>query len=135
MNSHFWRFALVGTLGFIVDTLVLYLLLGCSLSELVSRLGSFTCAAWVTWRINRHFTFVPTIHQSALREWTKYLFAMSGGGLVNLSVYTLIISSFSNYILLPAIAVGAGSLVGMTFNFISAKFWVFRSPKEEMMRV
>ncbi len=132
MNAIFWRFALVGTFGFIVDTLVLYILLWCSLSYSVSRLVSFICAAWVTWRINRYFTFAPTTHQSVLREWLKYLLAMSGGGLINFSAYYLIVSSFSNHILLPALAVGVGSMVGMTFNFISAKLWVFRLLKEKL---
>ncbi|WP_411181810.1 GtrA family protein [Paraburkholderia saeva] len=58
-------------------------MLWCSLGYGTGRLISFMCAAYTTWRINRRFTFSPNPERSALREWSAYLLAMSGGGLVN----------------------------------------------------
>ena len=59
-------------------------------------------------------------------EWWRYLGAMLGGGAVNYAAYSAVIGFGPANPLLPLAAVMCGSLAGMTVNFISAKFFVFK---------
>ena len=127
--SQFIRFGIVGAIGFVVDSAVLYALLWCSFGYFEGRIISFLCAAYTTWRINRRFTFEPHASRSAFKEWGSYMVAVSLGGSMNLLAYRLVMSSFPHSVILPLLAVGAGSLAGMIVNFVGAKLWVFRSPR------
>lgn len=123
------RFAVAGVAGLVADTAVLYLLLATGLGWALARALSFLAAVWVTWQINRRYTFRPA-GISRWQEWWRYLLAMLGGGLVNYAVYSAVMLaapwlSFVPALLLPLCAVAAGSLAGMTLNFVSAKFLVF----------
>lgn len=126
MPAQLLRFGAAGIAGLVVDTAVLYALLAVLPGHLLPRLGSFLCAVWTTWRINRRFTFHGERGGSVWHEWLRYLAAMSGGGLVNLIAYEAVMSFVAAAPWLPAAAVAAGSIAGMSVNFLSAKFWVFR---------
>ncbi|MDR5780160.1 GtrA family protein [Caballeronia sp. LZ065] len=129
--GQFLRFGVVGVIGFLVDSGVLYVMLWLSMGFMSGRIVSFLCAATTTWYINRRITFSPGTHRSVLREWVSYLVAMSGGGLVNLVCYRVVMSAFHYSHLLPLIAVGVGSIAGLLVNYTVAKFWVFRRPKRD----
>lgn len=130
MTNQFLRFGLVGVAGYVVDSGVLYAALGLGLGTGSGRLVSFLCAVLATWLLNRRFTFAPSPDapggQSLLQESLKYLAAMSVGGVLNLCTYALIMASLAYHPALPALAVAAGSLVGMLANFAGAKWWVYR---------
>jgi putative flippase GtrA len=119
------RFAVTGVIGLVADVAVLYaaLALGCDLYT--GRVLSFLAAVLVTWRINRRYTFTPS--GSQWTEWWRYLGAMSGGALLNLGAYTLVLWLLPAAAWLPALGVAIGSLSGMTLNFLSAKYFVFKS--------
>jgi len=129
MHRQLFQFAVAGIVGFVVDAGVLYLLLAGGLGYFVGRMISFLCAVWVTWRINRRFTFSGASNMTAWQEWRRYLIAMSGGGLINYACYSVAIVALPETRFLALSAVAIGSLMGMTVNFIAAKRWVF---KEEM---
>lgn len=131
MIVQFFRFGVVGVIGFLVDSAVLYAMLWLSMGFMSGRFVSFLCAATATWLINRRVTFSPSAHRSVLREWVSYIIAMSGGGVVNLLCYRLVMSSFHYQTYLPLLAVGAGSIAGLLVNYTVAKFWVFRRPKHD----
>ncbi len=123
------RFALAGIAGLAVDVLVLYLALGCGLGYYAGRVASFLAAVWVTWQINRRYTFVAAGAApvgSSWMEWWRYLIAMLGGGVVNYAAYSAVVVFAHGVPLLPLLSVCIGSLAGMTINFISAKFLVFK---------
>lgn len=130
MRAKFLRFGLAGVIGLAVDTGVLYAWLWAFDEYAIGRLVSFLCAVWTTWRINRRYTFQPRAEESLLREWFKYLTAMSGGGLINLAAYSLTMSAAQYNMALPAIAVAIGSMAGMLFNFSAAHFWVYRRRRQ-----
>lgn len=121
------RFGLAGGVGFIVDSLVLYLMLYLGLGFYLGRLISFFCAVWVTWHINRNYSFAsgPKIVAS-WREWWLYLSAMAVGGVVNYCAYSAVLMFSITARSHPVYAVAAGSLGGMVVNFISAKWLVFK---------
>ncbi|WP_343728796.1 GtrA family protein [Duganella sp.] len=125
-RSELLRFAVAGVAGLVVDVCVLYLALGIGLGYYAGRVLSFLAAVYATWRINRRYTFAASAGESAWREWWRYLFAMLGGGLVNYGAYSAVVALLPPHPLLPLAAVAAGSLAGMSVNFVGAKYFVFR---------
>ncbi len=134
MSSQLLRFGLVGGLGYVVDSGVLYAMLSLGLGFGTGRLLSFLCAVLTTWLLNRRFTFteLPSGKRPdsegkypLIREGLRYLAAMSFGGVLNVGTYAAVMAIFSYHAALPAIGVAAGSLVGMVANFVSAKWWVY----------
>ena len=127
MSQQLFRFAIVWTIGFLVDTGILYLALSINAGYFIGRIISFLCAVGTTWYINRSFTFCVVAKQSIWREWWRYLAAMLGGGIINYFAYTVTVIKLNNgSVYLPLYAVAIGSLMGMSFNFVTAKCWVFK---------
>lgn len=126
MQRQLVRFLFAGGIGFLVDTAVLYLMLGLNLGYFVGRAISFLCAVWATWQLNRRFTFASSRNQSAWAEWLRYLAAMSVGGCVNYAAYSGLVSMLRPAPWLPLLAVAAGSIAGLLVNFATAKWWVFK---------
>jgi putative flippase GtrA len=119
-------FALAGIGGLVVDTLVCYAGLALGLNFYLARLVSFLCAVYFTWQVNRRWTFASgAVPPASWREWWRYLGAMLVGGAVNYLVSAVAIYLLPAWPLTPLLAVAAGSLAGMAFNFISAKVLVF----------
>ena len=123
--KQFLRFCLVGALGFVTDFALLYLgikLLG--LGTVSGRIVSFLIAASVTWKANRHFTFVQQ-GQGSVREWGRYLLLTSLGGGINLIVYQIWLWLTDHGTLNLFLAVVAGSASALLFNFALSKRAVF----------
>ena len=124
-----FRFGCVGVVGFLVDAGALYLLLQLGLGFYAGRAISFLLATLATWSLNRTFTFkarraLPA--QSLLREFGKYLLAMSAGGCLNYLTYCFVISLLPHAPVSPLIGVAVGSIAGLFVNFTAARFWVYR---------
>ncbi len=126
VRSQFLRFALAGIVGFIVDAGMLWLMLWIGLGYFAGRAASFLVAVWVTWRLNRQFTFSDKRCGSVWREWWRYLTAMFAGGCVNYAAYSVVILNLPPRVFVPYVGVAAGSLAGLAVNFFSARWWVFR---------
>jgi len=128
------RFALVGIGGLLVDLLVLYLAMAAGAGWYGGRALSFLCAVAATWQINRRFTFHASASsrpgaRALWHEWWRYLLAMSGGGALNYGTYSLLVYLAPGPIplaLLPTVGVCAGSLAGMSANFLGARYFVFQ---------
>ncbi|WP_374546611.1 GtrA family protein [Rhodoblastus sp.] len=121
-------FGIAGTVGFLVDTAVLYLLKGW-LGLYWGRAFSFLAAAATTWILNRTFTFGGRVSgHPPLKELALYIGLMTIGGSVNYLVYALLVTHLPLFARFPALAVAAGSLSGMTLNLLSSRFLVFRHP-------
>ncbi|USX27927.1 GtrA family protein [Oxalobacteraceae bacterium OTU3CINTB1] len=118
------RFAVAGVAGLATDVAVLYLALSLGSGFYAGRVLSFLAAVWVTWRINRRYTFAAG--DDAWREWWRYLAAMLGGGVVNYAASSATVLLLPPWPLTPALAVAVGSVAGMGLNFLSAKLLVFK---------
>ncbi|MDY6982667.1 MAG: GtrA family protein [Pseudomonadota bacterium] len=130
MKTQLLRFGMTGAVGYVVDSLVLYLMMALGMGFLRGRLVSFVCAVVVTFLLNRRYTFAGQLQTAGVRpplwqEFGLYLAAMAFGGLLNLATYWFVVTSVPHFPALFALAVAAGSLVGMVVNFASAKWWVF----------
>jgi putative flippase GtrA len=131
----FLSFATIGVVGFLVDTSVLYLAkdtLGLGLYS--GRVLSFLVAATTTWLLNRTFTFGRPPVSSLWREWLRFLSVNSVGGLVNYAAYSTLVATVPLVALYPALGVGAGSIAGLTFNYLGSKHAVFRHRAAQLGR-
>jgi len=125
LAREFLSFAVVGTIGFVVDLGVLYVVAP-TLGWYGGRVLSFLAAASVTWALNRRFTFAGR-HSGAsiVREYLRYLLTMLGGALVNYGAYVLTLHWLGGP-LAPALGVALGSCAGLAVNFLTARFLVFK---------
>jgi putative flippase GtrA len=126
ITAQFLRFAIVGTVGFVVDAAVLYALIyGLGAGPYLGRLASFLAAASMTWLLNRRFTFPDTRRQPAHRQWTVFVAFMALGGLLNYGTYALVVTLAPDYPVTPLLAVAAGALAGLALNFTTSRLFVF----------
>lgn len=126
MSRQFFRFALVGTAGFVVDLLALQMALHVfGLDAYTGRGLSYLCAATSTWIMNRHFTFAAERTDALWREWACFLMSNAAGGAVNLGVYAALVGSGRPFLSAPWFALAAGSVAGLFFNFFASRRFVF----------
>lgn len=122
----FLSFSVIGALGFLVDAGVLSLALLGGLGFYAGRLCSYLAAATFTWYCNRSLTFRSANQASRKAEWFRFLMWNAAGGAVNLGLYTVLIADGGIFVRLPVLAVAAGSLAGLGFNFLASRLFVFR---------
>ena len=126
-SRQFARFALVGALGFVVDTVILYIAMGwLSLGLYTGRGVSYLCAATFTWAANRSFTFAAAPLAPAAKQWLKFLIANILGAMVNYGTYAAMVSYLPIVAAWPVLGVACGSLFGLAFNFAVSRAWVFK---------
>lgn len=120
------RFAIVGALGFAVDAAVLQLLITVvALDPYLARLPSFLSAATATWAVNRHWTFSDRHDADHVGEWGRYVLTMLGGGAINYATYAALLATVPAVMRWPVLGVAAGSLAGMSVNYLAAGRWIF----------
>ncbi|HEX7864556.1 MAG TPA: GtrA family protein [Variovorax sp.] len=127
IGREFLSFAAVGVIGLVVDVVVLYLLAPL-LGWYAARVVSFLAAATTTWAFNRRYTFAGSAaaSRSIWREYLGYLATMAAGAVLNYGAYVLTLHWVEGR-WAAALGVALGSLAGMSANFLSARYLVFRS--------
>jgi putative flippase GtrA len=129
LNSRFFRFCVIGTIGFIADALVLQTGLSViHLSPVAARIPSFMLAVLVTWYFNRDFTFRQP-ERTFLASFPKYLLANIGGLSLNLAVYFAGIRLSFFLAHWPVMALAIASVSAMFFNFTTSHFLIFKKRK------
>ena len=107
MAVQFAKFGTVGTLGFLVDTSVVYGLRG-AIGLYWAGLASYFVAATVTWSCNRLWTFRGIGSGPAHRQWMRFLGANSLGFMLNRGTYMLLITFVAACAHQPVLATAAG---------------------------
>ena len=126
-------FGAVGTAGFVVDTAILYSLRP-FMGNYAARVISFICAVVVTWLLNRNLTFRhKTSRISPGREFLRYLGMMIAGGAINYLTYAILVAKYEFVHQQPVWGVAAGSLAGMTVNYLQLRLVMFRHMKVRNM--
>lgn len=134
MNSKFVRFGVVGAAGFPVDAGLLMLLTQwAGWNPFVARLASFVAAATATWWLNRRFTFLAG-NLGVGQEWLRYMTAMALGGLVNYSVFAVLLLVLPLAMRQPWLGVALGSLAGLVVNYYTSSRFVFKSKTDATSR-
>ncbi|MGG5822265.1 GtrA family protein [Falsiroseomonas sp. HW251] len=121
----FLRFGVVGTVGFVVDTSVLYAGLALGLGLYGGRAISYLVAATTTWALNRAWTFRGQGDKPALQQWATFLMVCLVGFACNYGTYAALVSTVPLAARYPVIGVAAGSLAGMIGNFLLSRRFVF----------
>ncbi len=128
------KFGIVGTIGFLVDLSLLYVLLYLlGTGPYLGRAGSFLGAATVTWFLNRSFTFRDAAPEAHGRQWLRFVAVNAVGAAVNYGTYVLVLAIGTASVALPGIGVAAGSLAGLVFNYSLSRRFVFtakQAPRE-----
>lgn len=114
----FW-FGISGSLGFIVDTCVFYLLSGI-FGPYLGRLCSFLSAATFTWGFNRCITFKVKESSPNMQEFMLYVFCMVIGASINLGVSYILFYYDEIFREFPVLAIAAGSIASMGVNYLSS---------------
>ena len=123
--SAFLRFAAVGAAGFVVNEAALYVAIHLlHLGKDAAWFFAFLPAVTFTWWGNRTLTFREHASDAWLKEWARFVATNSLGALINLAVYETLIHLTG---LDAMLALAAGVLAGLVFNFTLSRLLVFRS--------
>jgi putative flippase GtrA len=122
-----FSFGVIGCIGFLVDTLVLYLAIFLGSGLYQGRVLSYLAAVTVTWALNRRFTFARRNGGKALHEWARFSVSQLSGATINLGAYAALVHTSPYCARHPVIAVAVGSVAGMMINYVVAHRYVFRS--------
>ncbi len=130
----FIKFGLVGASGFIVDISIFTLLhnfMGMG-SALGRGIAYWVAATW-NWFLNRSFTFADAGKDAHALQWTKYLLMCLVSFFPNWGTFTILTNSSEFFEHYNQLALIAGVAAGMIFNFIGARFVIFKQePGKEM---
>jgi putative flippase GtrA len=119
-------FGVVGIGGFVVDAAVLSAIQAMCGDWLYSgQVVAYLVAATATWQMNRTFTFADRRRAGWFREWARYLLVNAWGGGINYAVFAGLISATALCDRYPVLAVAAGSIAGLGFNFTASRSLVF----------
>ncbi|MGD1503177.1 GtrA family protein [Vibrio harveyi] len=125
--SRLLTFAMVGGVGFIVDTLIFMVLFQWAGVELMMARGlAFCVAATTTWLGNRCLTFSQSTKDRAFNQWQKFMLSASISALPNFAVFkvtTLLLGTQGTTVY---IALVMGILAGMVSNYLLSMHWVFQ---------
>gem|GEM_PF-213408 len=127
LAREFLRFGVVGTIGFVVDTSVLYAAIWLAgAGPYGGRLLSYLAAATTTWALNRQWTFRDRDSGAdPLKQWLSFVLVNLVGFASNYGAYALLITLSPFCARHPITAVAAGALTGMTGNFFLSRRFVF----------
>lgn len=126
LAAQFLRFGIVGTMGFGWDTATVL-----SMRNVIGLTGAmilaYFVAASMNWLMNRLWTFRGTGSAgSMLRQWGTFLAANSLGFLLNRGTALILVYTVPLFNIHPVLALVAGTVAGMFFNFTLSRRLVFR---------
>ena len=124
-SEQFFRFAMVGTFGFCVDTTTVYGLRHLTGIYLAGICG-FLVAASANWALHRLWTFRHHVHELMHRQWGKFLLANSAGFVFNRGTFFVLVAVSPLCHRQPVFAIMAGSGAGLILNYWLSKKYVFR---------
>lgn len=148
--KQFLRFIIIGFINTGVDLVILNVEMALTdktagLAYAVQKGISFTFAVTMSYFLNKHWTFQDKENSGEVKKFSQFIFVSVIGMVVNVSVATLVATYARNLIDLNALtgsfafisnidtnklwgSIGAltGTAVGLMWNFIGYKFWVFK---------
>jgi putative flippase GtrA len=123
----FAKFSCVGIAGFVVDAGIFQALVSfAALSPYAAKVVSYFAAATATWWLNRTYTFAGGERAAAASQWARFLAANAVGAVVNYAVFAGTLAALPVAARVPLIAVAAGALAGLVFNFTLSEKFIFR---------
>ena len=121
----FFRFAVVGATGFVIDASVLTLLVnGFGYGHYFSRAISFSLAVTFTWLFNRRWVFDAGAPSGS--EYSGYFVVQLIGAAINLGIYVLVIETVPPLAAVPVVPLACGASIALVTNFLLARRFVFK---------
>jgi putative flippase GtrA len=124
VSDRFLRFAIVGLFGLVWDTGTVYALRDIAGLYVAGTCG-FLVSASINWVVNRLWTFRDRTHASAHVQWAKFLAANSIGFVFNRGTFFALVTFYGFCREQPVVAIIAGAIAGLCFNFFLSKRYVF----------
>jgi putative flippase GtrA len=125
LSADFIRFGIVGAFGFCWDTATVYATKAHFGLYIAGALG-FLVAATANWMMNRWWTFRHRAHAAAHVQWLKFLAANFIGFIFNRGTFFTLVALSALCRAQPVLAIIAGTVAGLVFNYILSKKLVFR---------
>lgn len=131
--SEFLQFGMVGGTGFLVDTFFYWALQTFfGLNHTLARAISFWPAVTWNWFWNRTLTFSDRKKGKKLGQWAAFVGTSLYGFAINVGSYHLLTDYVPFFAEHKYLALMAGVLMGMGFNFMAARIFVFRKLDQEV---
>ena len=124
--QEFLRFGVVGTIGFLVDSGVLYGMIWLGAGLYLGRAISYVAAATATWALNRVWTFRGRGGGPVHRQWALFVAVNLVGFSLNYGTYAVLVATVPVVAAHPVLGVAAGSIAGMFTNFALSRRVVFK---------
>jgi putative flippase GtrA len=116
---------MVGAMGFCWDTATVYALRGFANLYIAGTAG-FAVAATANWVVNRVWTYRHHTHDAPHKQWLRFMMANFIGFLANRGAFFTLITVNKTFYTHPVLAIIAGSICGIGFNYLLSKRFVFR---------
>ncbi|CAN5412592.1 hypothetical protein BH10PSE7_BH10PSE7_34590 [soil metagenome] len=116
------RFLMVGMLGLSTDAGLFSILAHGGHAEFLARAISLACATFVTWRLNRLFTFGPSGRHSGI-ESMRYASIALGAQLFSYVVFLTLRAVMPDVPALAALFTGA--VLATSVSFLGQRFFTF----------
>ena len=124
--AQFVVFGMVGVIGFLVDTAVVYATRD-AVGLYVAGTLAYAVAVTTTWWLNRVWTFRGRGRVVPIgRQWAIFVMASLPGLCLNLGTYFVLVTVVPLCATHPVIAIAAGAVAGMFTNFTLSRTVVFR---------
>jgi putative flippase GtrA len=127
-RTRFLKFSGIGIVSFSIDVIAFKATVAhLGLSPYAARVVSFVVATSSAWFLNRTFTFHDADNGRPDLQWARFFAANLVGGTVNYAVFVIMIATLPIAAAHPVLALAAGSLSGVFFNFTAYRRYVFRT--------
>ncbi|MCL2505561.1 MAG: GtrA family protein [Alphaproteobacteria bacterium] len=124
----FFRFSVIGVLGFFADVFFLYFAIyALDFGRISASFFSFPFAVTFTWLGNRYFTFRDAERTPLFSQWRQFVMVCAIGIVFNRGAYAISVESIPLVYDYPFIGVIIGTLAAMLFNFFVSKKFVFKA--------
>ena len=124
----FVKFLLVGGSAFLIDVAVLQTLLTLKIVDPLSgRAISYLTSATIAWWAHRKLTFPNARRTPPLVQMVRFVAINGLGGLLNYSIFAVLILCGRPWNPYPVAAAVVGSGTAMCVNYVSASKFVFKS--------
>lgn len=128
MSESFFRFLIVGTIGFIVNFFCLFIFFDLlKLSIVVAQIISVETALVATFIGNNFWAFKGHLHHKLPKKFAKYqITALMGVG-INSATVIILVSFFDVFY---GLALAFGSVAGLSWNYTANRHVVFSKSKK-----
>jgi putative flippase GtrA len=128
-QQQFLKFCVVGGVGFVVDAGTYFIMTHELGGGLVSSrfVSSLIFGMTTTFALNSLLTFRGQGSGSIFSRYIKFATANIIGNLLNVATHAVLVENLALFHRIPLLGVVAGTFVGLVFNFMGSKYFVFRS--------